>query len=193
MANCPPLKSCCSRCLASLLSFGMPADGLRGGGGAQPPLQPCANGGGRTPSRRRRVAGRRHCLGGRGGGRSRPALRRARKWRPRGSVPFLGRRPCAYVFMFTGAVKVWALFAHRLWRLGSAFCSWGQWRREERQQSEVRQQSREAHQMLLEASEKNCCCAWKRNMSCCKTLLLFETWLSSSPHLHLKMKMKCYI
>lgn len=29
MANWPPLKSCCSRCLASLLSFGMPAAGER--------------------------------------------------------------------------------------------------------------------------------------------------------------------
>ncbi|XP_061852413.1 uncharacterized protein LOC133625473 isoform X2 [Colius striatus] len=48
MANCPPLKSCCRRCLASLLSFGMPAAAERGGG-ARPLWEGCASGGGRDP------------------------------------------------------------------------------------------------------------------------------------------------
>lgn len=68
MANWPPLKSCCSRCLASLLSFGMPAAG-RERGAARP--RTSLGGGGRRSEGTLPGAKSRSLLGG--GGRGPPS------------------------------------------------------------------------------------------------------------------------
>lgn len=123
MANCPPLNSCCNRCLASLLSFGMPAATERGGG-AQPPLQPCASASGRDPiappvSDGDKTPPRQWWWQRRG--LSWPALRLVRKWQL--WIPFRSSAASAHAWCGRSARSPEGIVRRR----GVGPASWGRW------------------------------------------------------------------
>lgn len=150
MANWPPLKSCCSRCLASLLSFGMPAAG-RERGAARP--RTSLGGGGRRSEGTLPGAKSRSLLGG--GGRGPPSS---------APGPFL----CPGMPLHAAPCRGWKRQRYtdacsapkRWWRWKFVACSlllrYGQLLKpvKEKQQSEVKQHSTKPHQMLSEVSEK---------------------------------------